>query len=53
MTKEQEDLAKRIIDGETPVCLHILGQSLVNELCAIIKAQDSFITDLLIDRDNN
>lgn len=47
-TKEekQQQTLERIIQGDNPTCIHILGQPLADFLCDIIRDQQSQIDEL-------
>ena len=47
MNDNQKKLLDEILDtGKNPVCLHALGQSLVDSLCEIIREQNSMINTI-------
>ena len=39
LTDAEQQLKRKIVAGETPICMHMLGQGLVNSLSNIIRAQ--------------
>lgn len=54
LSKHEQEILNDIRDGKHIVCLHILGQDLVNSMCRIIKELDRQNTELckIIKEDN-
>lgn len=46
MTSNQKEMLAEIVDGENPICLHVLGQSLVDSLSQICREQALTIREL-------
>ena len=42
--KQKQELLELIIKGNDPVCLHILGQDLVNALCDLVREYYTYFT---------
>ncbi len=48
---KHQELLDEILEGNNPVCLSDLGQSIVDNLCEIIRDQNRLILDLIEEDD--